>query len=183
MPSYQEKPTVEPDQVLADYRARVDGIAQRAQQTRQQIAAVRGTATSGDGAVTIAVNVQGGLEELTFGSAADSLSLPELASTILTTSRAARVRAAKAGAEALVPLIGNNSAAMEMVRANIPSDTSPDEVVGRSGRAGLNEEDDSGSVPGPLSGAAPTPQPRLRRLDEAFDADDADDAAGYTRGD
>lgn len=171
---------MQPEQLIADYQARVEGIAQRAQETRRQIAAVRGSATSDDGAVTVSVNVQGGLEELSFGPAADSLSRPDLANTILRTSRTARVRAAKAGADALAPLVGSDSAAMEMVRANIPSDTSPDEVVGRSGRDGLNEEQESGPVPAPPSGSTPAPQPPARRTTDAF-ADD--DEAGYTRGD
>lgn len=170
---------MQPDQLLADYQARVEGIAQRAQQARQQLAAVRGDATSSDGSVTVSVNVQGGLEDLSFGPAADSLPLPDLAKTILRTSRTARVRAATAAADALVPLVGNNSAAMEMVRANIPSDTSPDEVVDRPGRDGLNEEHDSGPVAAPPSGSAPAPQPSSRRADAFAD----DDEAGYTRGD
>jgi YbaB/EbfC DNA-binding family protein len=169
---------VEPEDMLAEYRARVAGIAERAQAARQQIAAVRGTETSSDGAVTVSVNASGALEDLSFGSAADSIPLSELASTILRTSRKARIRAATAGADALVPLIGAESAAMSQVRAAIPDDSSLDEDVDRPTRDGLNEEQESGPVPAPLSRPASTP-PRARVV-----LDDDDDAEpGYTRGD
>jgi hypothetical protein len=123
---------VEPEKMLAEYRARVADIAERAQAARREIAGVRGTETSSDGAVTVSVNASGALEDLSFGGAADSLSRPELATLILDTSRKARIRAASAGADALVPLIGANSAAMDQVRAAIPDDASLDEDVSES---------------------------------------------------
>lgn len=169
---------MEPEELLADYRARVAGIAERAQAARARIATVRGTATSSDGAVTVSVNVQGAFEDLSFGTAAESLALPELAATILRTSRTARVRAATAGADALVPLIGTDSAAMSLVRANIPDDTSLDEAVDRPGRDDLNEEE-SERVRDASDATAPSPSTRPR----PHLVDDDEDETGYTRGD
>jgi hypothetical protein len=161
--------------MLAEYRARVAGIAERAQAARTQIAAVRGTETSSDGAVTVSVNASGALEDLSFGSAADSVPLSELATTILRTSRKARIRAATAGADALAPLIGANSAAMDQVRAAIPYDASLDEDVDRPTRDGLNEED-SGRAATPITRpAAVPPRPHIVVDDDA--------EPGYTRGD
>jgi hypothetical protein len=168
---------VEPEEMLAEYRARVAGIAERAQAARQQIAAVRGTETSSDGAVTVSVNASGALEDLSFGSAADSIPLVELAKTILRTCRKARISAATAGADALAPLIGADSAAMEQVRAAIPSDASPDEDVDRPARDGLNEED-SGREATPITRPASVPPPRPHVVLE-----DDDVETGYTRGD
>jgi hypothetical protein len=164
---------LEPEKLLADYHARVAGIAERAQAARAQIASVRGSATSADGAVTVSVNVQGALEDLSFGPAADTMSLPDLARTILRTSRKARIRAATAGADALVPLIGADSAAMDQVRSHLPSDSSLDEDVDRPTRDGLNEEE---SEAAPHS-SAPASRPRPHIVD------DDDSEAGYTRGD
>lgn len=93
--------------MLADYRARVAGIAERAQAVRARIASVRASATSPDGAVTVSVNVHGALEDLSFGAAAESMSLPDLAHTIVRTARKAGMQAATAGAEALSPLISD----------------------------------------------------------------------------
>jgi DNA-binding protein YbaB len=117
---------VEPEELLEAYRARVADIAQRADAVRARIANVRGTATSGDGAVTVSVNVHGALEALSFAEAAESLSLPDLAAEILRTSRKARLRAASAGADALVPLIGADSALADEARADDRNDTPPD---------------------------------------------------------
>jgi hypothetical protein len=168
---------VEPEELLADYRARVAGIAERAQAARARIATVRGIATSSDGAVTVSVNVQGALEDLSFGPAADSLALAELAATILRTSRKARVQAATAGADALVPLIGTDSAAMSLVRANIPDDTSLDEAVERPGRDDLNEEESERVQDAAATTAPPATRPRPHLVD------DDEDETGYTRGD
>jgi hypothetical protein len=176
---------VEPEELLADYRARVAGIAERAQAARARIATVRGTATSSDGAVTVSVNVQGALEDLSFGPGADSLALSELAATILRTSRKARVRAATAGADALVPLIGTDSAAMNLVRANIPDGTPLDEVADRPGRDGLNEEE-SERARDASAAAAPSPiaRPRPHLVDDDLgDFADDEDGTGFTRGD
>jgi DNA-binding protein YbaB len=99
---------LEPEELLEAYRARVADIAERAQAVRAEIANVRGTATSSNGAVSVAVSVHGALEDLSFGPGAELMPLPDLAAEILRTSRKARLRAASAGADALVPLIGAN---------------------------------------------------------------------------
>ncbi|HEY8301180.1 MAG TPA: YbaB/EbfC family nucleoid-associated protein, partial [Jatrophihabitans sp.] len=57
------------EQFIADYQQRVADVAAQAQAARTRMAGVRGTETSGDGAVTVSVNVQGGLETLRFGPA------------------------------------------------------------------------------------------------------------------
>ncbi|HZZ95458.1 MAG TPA: YbaB/EbfC family nucleoid-associated protein [Jatrophihabitantaceae bacterium] len=158
---------MEPEKLLADYHARVAGIAERAQAARAQIASVRGNATSADGAVTVSVNVQGALEELSFGPSADTMALPELARAILQTSRRARSHATTAGADALVPLIGVDSAAMSQVRAHLPGDSSLEDDVDHRTRIGLDEEE---SKAAPHSSTSARPRPHI--------VDDADDSAG-----
>ena len=129
------------EQFIADYQQRVADVAARAQAARTRIAAVHGTETSADGAVTVTVDVQGGLASLRFGPAASALDLDALASSIVTTSRKARVRAARAAADALEPLLGADSAAMAEVRARIPTEAPLDGADGRPGRGGLPEKD------------------------------------------
>lgn len=154
-------------QFIADYQQRIAEVAAQAQAARARIAGVHGTETSGDGSVTVTVNVQGGLEDVRFGPAASSLTLDVLASTIVATSRKARVRAARAAADAVEPLLGADSAAMAEVRSRIPTEA-PDGADGRPDRDGLNEENQS-TTPPPVPPVAP--------------ADDADaDESGYTRG-
>ena len=161
----------QPDRFLADYQQRVSEVAARAEAARARMAEIHGTATSDDGAVTLSVNVQGGLESLRFGPAATSMNLDVLAATIVATSRKARVRAAQAAADALEPLLGADSAAMAEVRARIPTEAPSDGADGRPERDGLNEEN-----------TTTTPAPRL--LDKSVDegVDESDDEQGYTRG-
>ena len=144
------------EQFIADYQRRVADVAAQAQTARTRIANVHGTETSSDGAVTATVNVQGGLESLRFGPSAAAMDLDTLATTIVATSRKARVRAARAAADALEPLLGADSAAMAEVRSRIPTEAPLDGADGRPHRDGLNEEETS--------------------------ATDDSDESGYTRG-
>jgi DNA-binding protein YbaB len=156
-------------QFIADYQQRVADVAAQAQAARARIADVRGTETSGDGAVTVAVNAQGALEKLRFGPAAASMDLEVLAATVLDTSRKARVRAARAAADALEPLLGADSAAMAEVRSRIPTEAPLDGADGRLARDGLNEEENP---------TTPAPRPVDHRIDDGADSDEQ----GYTRG-
>jgi DNA-binding protein YbaB len=132
----------QPDRFIADYQQRVSEVAARAEAARARLAEIHGVETSNDGAVTLSVNVQGSLESLRFGPAATSMDLDVLAATIIATSQKARVRAARAAADALEPLLGADSAAMAEVRARIPTEAPLDGADGRPERGGLNEEDD-----------------------------------------
>lgn len=162
----------QPESFIADYQRRVAAVAEKAQAARERMAAIHGTETSSDGAVTVSVNVQGALESVRFGPSAASLSLDSLATTIVSTSQKARVRAARAAADVLEPLVGADSAAMAEVRARIPTEAPFDGTDGRPDRDGLNEDDTAS----PTASAAP---PRTVRTQ----SDDGDDAeTGYTRG-
>ncbi len=129
------------EQFIADYQQRVADVAARAQAARARIAAVHGTETSADGAVTVTVDVQGGLAEpaLRAGRRPHSTST-RWRRSIVTTSRKARVRAARAAADALEPLLGADSAAMAEVRSRIPTEAPLDGADGRPERDGLTEE-------------------------------------------
>lgn len=154
------------EQFIGAYQQRVADVAAQAQAARARIATVQGTETSTDGSVTVSVNAQGGLESLRFGPTAASMDLEALAATVVATSRKARVRAARAAADALEPLLGADSAAMAEVRSRIPTEAPLDGADGRLARDGLNEEDNP---------ATPAPRP----ADD--DVDDSDEQ-GYTRG-
>lgn len=129
------------EQFIADYQRRVADVAAQAQAARTRLAGVHGTETSGDGAVTVTVNVQGGLENIRFGPTASALHLDVLASTIVATSQKAAVRAARAAADALEPLLGADSAALAEVRSRIPTEALLDGADGRPGRDGLDEHE------------------------------------------
>lgn len=159
-------------QFIADYQQRVADVAAQAQAARVRMANVHGTETSDNGAVTVTVNVQGALESLRFGPSAASMDFELLASTIVATSRKARVRAAREAADALEPLLGADSAAMAAVRSHIPTEAPPDGADGRPERDGLNEENTT----------TPAPRPPARAISDSVDDGDDSDEPGFTRG-
>lgn len=98
---------------LADVRAR----AGRAQAALADLAA---TATSRDGAVTVTVSPAGALQGLVLNAPADGLSRGRLAEAVLATARRAQGEAAARAAQAVAPLIGEATAAMRFLRAQLP---------------------------------------------------------------
>ncbi|GAA0918600.1 YbaB/EbfC family nucleoid-associated protein [Pseudonocardia zijingensis] len=104
---------------LADYRHRLEDVRARAARAEQELAGVSGTATSRDGAVTVTVDQSGALQHLELTTHAEALSRQELAATVLDTSRLARQDAARRAEAALVPVFGERSAAMQVLRAHL----------------------------------------------------------------
>jgi DNA-binding protein YbaB len=94
------------DDPLTGYRERVGEMAARAREVSTRIASIRPSATSGDGAVTVTLTATGALSAIDFGPAARQLDLPSLAEVIMRTSQTARVQAAQATQDALMPLVG-----------------------------------------------------------------------------
>ena len=141
---------------------------------------MRGVETSSDGAVTVSVNVQAGWKTSSSAAAADSLNRAELADAVLRTSRTAAHPRGPAGADALAPLIGADSAAMS-IRCARTSRTTPRwaRVSTAPDPDGLNEEE-SEQVTGSAGSPAPATPASLPRPQFV---DDDDDVAGYTRGD
>ncbi|WP_051233183.1 YbaB/EbfC family nucleoid-associated protein [Pseudonocardia asaccharolytica] len=102
---------------LPGYRRRTDDIARRAAQAHAELATVRASASSPDGAVTVTVNPAGALQGLALGRAAEGLSRVQLAEAVLVTARRAHSQAAQLAAAAITPLIGETSEAMRVVRS------------------------------------------------------------------
>jgi DNA-binding protein YbaB len=104
---------------LAGYQDRLQDIRARATRAERELAGVTGTATSRDGAVTVAVDHAGSLQHLELTEHAELLSRRELAATVLDTARRARQDAAQQAEAALVPVFGERSAAMQLLRAHL----------------------------------------------------------------
>lgn len=107
------------EQRLVSYRQRVGDMGYQADTAGARLATVAGTAISPDGAVTVTVSPAGALHELTIGPRAEELSRVQLATVILETAGRARIVAADEAAEALRPLLGADSTAMAMLRAQL----------------------------------------------------------------
>jgi DNA-binding protein YbaB len=104
---------------LVGYQNRLQDLRARAARAERDLAAVSGTATSRDGAVTVTVDQAGALQHLELSEHADVLPRKELAATVLDTARRAREEAARRSEAALVPVFGERTAAMEMFRTHL----------------------------------------------------------------
>jgi DNA-binding protein YbaB len=104
---------------LAGYQNRLQEVRARAARAERELAAVTGTATSRDGAVIVTVDQAGALQHLELTEHAEVLPRRQLADTVVDTARRAREEAARQAEAALVPVFGERSAAMEMLRSHL----------------------------------------------------------------
>ncbi len=126
---------------LADYEQRVSVLAQRAQSAREQVAKVRPSVTSADGAVTVTVSAAGALDDISFGDTAGDHSLHDLAALIKRTAQSARVRAAVQTQAALAELIGDSGPAMDFLRSQLPALREEDPAATSGDVAGATRSD------------------------------------------
>lgn len=104
---------------LAGYRERLQEVGARAGRARQELAGVLGTATSRDGAVTVTVDPAGALQRLVLSERTEGMSRVQLASAVLDTARRAQQAAAEQAEAVLVPVLGERSEAMAVIRAHL----------------------------------------------------------------
>lgn len=104
---------------LAGYQNRLQEVRSRAARAERELAGVTGTATSRDGAVIVTVDRAGAMQHLELTEHAEVLPLRQLAATVVDTTRRAREEAARQAEAALVPVFGERSAAMEVLRSHL----------------------------------------------------------------
>jgi hypothetical protein len=104
---------------LGSYEERLQEIRARTTRAHEKLAGVTGTATSRDGAVVATVDSAGALQDLVLTEYADTLTREQLAAAVLATTRRARQEAAGQAEAALVPVFGEGSAAMALLRAHL----------------------------------------------------------------
>ena len=129
----------DPVETIRAYEQRVQEIAARAGSARARMAALRPSATSPDGAVTVTVTAAGALADLTFGPAASALELAELAKLVVATAHTARLEAARQTEAAVAELVGAD-AAHQAVTTLLPGPDAaaapdPDDDEGYRGRS------------------------------------------------
>jgi hypothetical protein len=104
---------------LGSYRERLQEIRTRTVSAQQALAGAAGTATSRDGAVIVTVDPAGALQHLVLAQSADLLTRVQLADAVLDTARRARQEAVRQAEAALVPVLGEHSEAMAVVRTHL----------------------------------------------------------------
>ncbi|MFD5829277.1 YbaB/EbfC family nucleoid-associated protein, partial [Lentzea sp. NPDC060358] len=110
-----------PYQWVEEYEAKLADLKQKSENLTENFAAASATVTSKDGAVTVTVGPNGGLQNLQLGHRALELGGPRLTAVILETARKAQKQAAEQVLELFKPL-GEGTEAYQMVSDSIPSD-------------------------------------------------------------
>jgi DNA-binding protein YbaB len=104
---------------LTSYREQLQEIRARTVRAQQALATAAGTATSRDGAVTVTVDPAGALRRLVLSEGIDGLTRVQLADAVLDTAHRARQEAVRQAEDALVPVLGERSEAMAVLRAHL----------------------------------------------------------------
>lgn len=143
-----------PTQWVEEFEARLADLQQKSQSLEYDIAASTATATSRDGAVTVTVGPNGGLQNLVLGHRAVELGAAQLTSLILSTARTAQKEAAGKVLEAFKPL-GEGTEAYQMVTHVITADEEPETAAG---------DEDPNERRAPVN--TPAPQGRRRPADD-----------------
>ncbi|SMC55318.1 YbaB/EbfC family nucleoid-associated protein [Lentzea albidocapillata] len=159
-----------PYQWVEEYEAKLADLKQKSEDLTENVAAASATVTSKDGAVTVTVGPNGGLQNLQLGHRAVELGGPRLTALILETARAAQKQAATQVLELFKPL-GEGTEAYQMV-----SDSIPDDEVEEDNDPYDEVDDEPEPAPAPpVSRPAATPQPAPARGRRSAADDDDDD--------
>jgi DNA-binding protein YbaB len=118
---------VDPNQIVASYQTEIAELAARAEEAKDRIKHIAGTATSPDGAVTVTVNGGGALRDISFGDRAEQLPKAALAAAVMATAQRAQAQASQQLLAIMGPLVGEDSDAMRFVQEQIPSPEEPEE--------------------------------------------------------
>ncbi|MHA6801957.1 YbaB/EbfC family nucleoid-associated protein [Salinifilum ghardaiensis] len=105
----------DPDAMLAGFRQQIEDKLQRADQLKQAASEIRGTASSEDGGVTVAVDQGGCLTQLDLTDRAMRQRPEELSAAILDTVRSAQSTLTEQMRAAVEPLLGSDAETLEAV--------------------------------------------------------------------
>jgi len=159
-----------PTQWVEEYEAKLADLKKKSEDLQENFAASTATVTSKDGAVTVTVGPNGGLQNLVLGHRAVELGAARLTALILETARHAQKQAAEKVLEIFKPL-GEGTEAYQMVSDSIPSD---EEIDATDAYDEIDDEPEPAPAPPPVSRPAAAPQPPPVRGRRPADDDDDD---------
>ena len=161
-----------PYQWVEEYEAKLADLKQKSEELQENFVASSATVTSKDGAVTVTVGPNGGLQNLVLGHRAMELGGPRLTALILETARNAQKQAAGKVLEIFKPL-GEGTEAYQMVSDSIPADE--EEIDETDAYDEADDEPEPAPAPPPVSRPAAAPQPAPVRARSRANDDDDDD--------
>ncbi|MBW0114152.1 YbaB/EbfC family nucleoid-associated protein [Pseudonocardia abyssalis] len=104
-------------QWLDSYQHRLTDLKARADRAQAALAGVDGTAASPDGAVSVTVAPGGAVRRIVFSERSEALSRVQLAALVVETAARAQAEADRRVTEAVAPLLGGDSEAMQVIRS------------------------------------------------------------------
>jgi DNA-binding protein YbaB len=117
-----------PTQWVEEYEAKLADLKKKSEDLEENFANASATVQSKDGAVTVTVGPNGGLQNLVLGHRAVELGAAKLTAVILETARKAQKQAAQQVLELFKPL-GEGTEAYRMVSDAIPQDDDEDDEI------------------------------------------------------
>jgi DNA-binding protein YbaB len=111
---------MDPQQWLLEYDETLKEAAAKAEQADKALREVGGTATSGNGDVTVRVTAGGATTDLILRPGVRDLDPDALANLILDTTRKAQRDAGAQVVEAMKGLVGEDSEALDVVKSQLP---------------------------------------------------------------
>lgn len=132
-----------PDDWLAQYNTTLQKAKDDADQAKEQLGQVGGSATSQDGQITVEVNSSGVLEDIRFGRDFPHPKPDQLAASIMECVRQAQRQAAGQMMEVMQSFVGDGSA-LDFVKSNLPHGYAGDgtDEDGTPPRPAASEDDD-----------------------------------------
>ncbi len=116
---------MEPDQWLAQYGQKIEQAKQNAEQAKNQLGDVGGSATSPDGLITVTVNASGALTNLVLRPGLRGEDPERVSGAIMTAVGHAQRAAAGQVVQIMTDFVGDGDA-LEFVKANMPHGYSGD---------------------------------------------------------
>lgn len=114
------------EQWLKEMQESMDERTRKAEQLREQLTAASATVSSSDGSVTLTLNPNGGLANISFGPRACDLGPAKLGSLIMTTVAQAQREVSRHVTAAFEEFDPNATATMEAILGDIPFDLDDD---------------------------------------------------------
>ena len=110
----------DPDQWIREQERRSAELAEKAEQTKRELAESATTVSSPDGAVSVTVNPGGVLIDLSLSRKADDLSFTQLQTVIMQTYQRATARAAARTVEIMAPLLADAPDSLAFLKSTMP---------------------------------------------------------------
>jgi DNA-binding protein YbaB len=157
---------------LAAFTAELEGIQAKAAAVQERLRSATATVQSPDGAVSVTIGPSGVLQELRFGPRAYERPPQALSSTVMQLIGRAQQKVSAEVADAFSGMVGENSAARELLDEFLPAPEPDAGTPPGDGGKFLPEQEDRRPPPNPPPPPPPPQQGQPRRRPRSAPEDD-----------